>query len=331
MTIYNNLQKNNEGETQMKNKSTNIKKSVKYLIILLVVLGITNPNLLFFLPKEVRGNIASAMSNLLGDVTQITKVAKFNFITIFQLVVMILIVLLINSLAQFILSLIKPKDGRATTVVSVLHSIIQYAAVLVAVFWGLAIVGVNVSTIFASVGILALIISFGAENLIADVITGLFMLIESQYQVGDIIEVDGFRGVVSNIAIRTTSVTDMGDNVKIINNSDMRNIINLSNKLSVSICDIGVGYDADLEKVRKLMGDILPEIQKAHAEVFPEVPTYMGVQELGDSQVLLRVRAQVKEKDRFTAVRILNEELKIRLEKNSMPVPFPQVVIHKEA
>ena len=76
----------------------------------------------------------------------------------------------------------------------------------------------NVSTILASVGLLALIVGFGAESLITDVITGVFMLFENQYNVGDIIEVSGFRGTVSSIGIRTISITDSSGNIKIINN-----------------------------------------------------------------------------------------------------------------
>ena len=100
---------------------------------------------------------------------------------------------------------------------------LKYIAGIVILCWGLSIIGVNVSTIVASVGIIALIVGFSAESLIADVVTGAFMIFENQYNVGDIVEVDGFRGKVTNIGIRTTSITDTGDNVKVINNSAMRN------------------------------------------------------------------------------------------------------------
>lgn len=88
--------------------------------------------------------------------------------------------------------------------------------------FGLTILGVNITTIIASIGILALIVGFSAESLIADIVTGTFMLLENQYNVGDIVEVNGFRGVVTSIGIRTTCITDSGDNVKIINNSEMK-------------------------------------------------------------------------------------------------------------
>lgn len=310
-------------------KKSSAKKTIIYFILLAVLLFITNPNLYFFLSDAKKNELKSVMNGLVGDISEVSHVVSFNFVSILQLVVMVLILLLINSLAQLILSKLKFNSGRAKTLQSVLRSIFKYGAILLGFFWGLAIIGVNVTTIFASVGILALIVSFGAESLIADVITGLFMLFENQYQVGDILEVNGFRGTVTSITIRTTAVTDAGENTKIFNNSDMRNITNLSAKQSTAICDIGIPYEADLAKVREAMQEILPAICKVHGDVFKEVPNYAGVQELADSAVILRVVAPVEEKNRFKAFRILNEELKTRLEEKGYPVPYPQMVMRK--
>ena len=93
---------------------------------------------------------------------------------------------------------------------------------------GLHLLGVNILAIVASLGVLALIVGFAADSIIADLVTGVFILFDSQYNVGDIIEVDGFRGVVTDIGIRTTSITDASENIKIVNNADMRNILNRS-------------------------------------------------------------------------------------------------------
>lgn len=320
----------------MKKKETEAKpaaaekksKPLRYAILLLLVLVLTNPGLLFFLPEELRKSLTGAVSGLLGDVSQISRVVHINWITIFQLVVMLLALLFLYNVCQLLLAKLKPAGQRTATLVTVISSAARYAVVLAAVFWGLAIIGVNVSTIFASLGVLALIIGFGAESLIADVVTGVFILIENQYQVGDIVEVNGFRGTVSAITIRTTCVTDAGDNTKIFNNSDMRNIINLSNKPSMAMSEIAVGYEADLYKLRAAMDTILPAIQQRHPEVFGETPIYLGVQELADSGIVLRVIAHVEEKKRFSAARLLNEELKMTLEKAGFPAPFPQVDVH---
>ena len=321
--------KTTKEKSEQKSESSSKRRILRYVILLLVLLVLTNPGTLFFLPENLRMTLTAAWSGLLGDVTQISKIVSFSWITFFQLIVMVLVVLLVSNIVKTVLEKIKPKTAHMRTLLGIASSIVSYATILIGIFWGLAIIGVNVSTLFASAGIIVLIISFGAESLIADVVTGCFMLFENQYQVGDIVEVDGFRGTVSNITIRTTCVTDAGENTKIFNNSDMRNIVNLSNKLSAAVCDISIAYEADLKKVREEMDNLLPQIQKKYPDIFREVPQYLGVQELGDSAVVLRVVAHVEENNRFKAFRLLNEELKIGLEEAGMPCPFPQLVVHQ--
>ena len=87
----------------------------------------------------------------------------------------------------------------------IIRSLLKYAAAIVILCWGLTIIGVNITVVLASVGVLTLIVGFSAESLIADLVTGLFMLFENQYNVGDIVEIGGFRGTVTDIGIRTTS------------------------------------------------------------------------------------------------------------------------------
>ena len=214
-----------------------------------------------------------------------------DFSAILKLIIMIAAVMAIERLIGFLLGLPKPENHRARSILTIVQSLLKYVAGLVILCWGLAIIGVNVSTIVASVGIVALIIGFSAESLIADVVTGAFMLFENQYNVGDIVEVDGFRGVVTNIGIRTTSITDPGDNVKIINNSAMRNILNRSNKLSRSVSDICIPYETDLEKLEAEIPALMQSIYEKHPDVMQAAPMYLGVQALADSAVVLPVRS----------------------------------------
>ena len=160
---------------------------------------------------------------------------------------MLFAVLFCEGAVVMLLGLIRPKTHRAQTVVTLIASLCKYVAVIVVLCWGLSILGVNVSGILASVGILTLVVGFSAESLIADVITGFFMLFENQYNVGDIVEVGGFRGTASEIGIRTTSIMDLGGNVKIINNSDMKNILNRSDRASIAVSTIDIPYGTDLE------------------------------------------------------------------------------------
>ncbi len=174
----------------------------------------------------------------------------FNAGALLRTIVMAASVIAVVEVLSLLLAIPKPESHRMRSVLSILTSLLKYVAFIVILCWGLSIFGVNVSTIVASVGIIALVVGFSAESLIADVVTGAFMLFENQYNVGDIVEVNGFRGTVINIGIRTTSLADPGDNVKIVNNSDMRNILNRSDRVSRSISEIAIPYATDLDKVK---------------------------------------------------------------------------------
>lgn len=197
-----------------------------------------------------------------------------DFSVLLKLAIMVAAVMAAETLAVILLELLKPKSHRGRSLLSIISSLLKYVAGIVILCWGLSIIGVNVSTIVASVGIVTLIVGFSAESLIADVVTGAFMIFENQYNVGDIVEVDGFRGTVTNIGIRTTSITDAGDNVKIVNNSAMRNILNRSDKPSRSVSDIGVPYETDIEKLEEAIPGLLRSIYEKRADVMKKTPRY---------------------------------------------------------
>lgn len=258
------------------------------------------------------------------------KTVGIEFSTILKVIVMAAAVIAVVSLITMLLSLPNPKNHRTRSLLSIVSSMLKYIAGIVILCWGLSIIGVNVSTIVASVGIIALIVGFSAESLIADVVTGAFMIFENQYNVGDIVKVDGFRGKVTNIGIRTTSITDTGDNVKVINNSAMRNILNRSDKLSRSVCDISIPYETDIEELEKQIPGLVQLMYENHKDVMQDVPKYLGIQQLADSSIVLRFVVNVNEKDIFSCTRIMNHDLLLGFRKLGIECPFPQVDVHIE-
>lgn len=234
----------------------------------------------------------------------------------------------VTVLVCFVLGLIHPKSHRARTILTLLNSLLRYAAALLILCWGLSILGVDVSVIVASVGVVALVVGFGVESLIADVVTGTFILFENQYNVGDIVEVGGFRGTVKDIGIRTTAIEDAGGNVKIINNSEMKNILNRSDHTSRAVCDIDIPYETDLEALEERIPALLEEIYRQNAGILKSVPAYLGVEKLGASSVVLRFVAEVAEKDLFSAGRVLNRSLWLGLRRLGVECPFQQLDVH---
>ena len=208
-------------------------------------------------------------------------------------------------------------------------SLIKFLGFVVGGVWALAILGVNLTGIFASLGIASLIIGFGAQSLIEDAVTGIFIIFEGQYHVGDIIVLDGFRGTVRRIGIRTTCIEDAGGNQKIVNNSDIRNVQNRSRNSSIAVCDLCISYDADIRKVEKVIAATLPKIHTKYSELFLNAPRYVGVESLGESSVVMRIVADVTEENFFLGYRTLNRELKLMCDENNIEIPFNQIVVHQ--
>ena len=247
---------------------------------------------------------------------------------VLQVAAMAAFVILLAKLLALLLGLLEPKTHRGRTLVTLLSSLARYAAAIVILCWGLSIFGVDVNTIVASVGVLALVIGFGAESLIADMVTGFFMLFENQYNVGDIVEVNGFRGTVKEIGIRTTSIIDTGKNVKIVNNSDMKNILNRSDNASIAVSSIDVPYPTDLEKLEAQIPALMKDIYERHSDVMLSEPRYLGVQALGESGITLKFIVEIEESNIFIVPRILNHDLLLGFRKLGVECPFPQLDMH---
>ena len=249
---------------------------------------------------------------------------------ILQVLAMAALVLLCARVLGFLLGRIKPKESKAKTLISLFSSLLHYVAALVILCWGLSLLGVNVNAIVASVGIVALIVGFGAESLVADVVTGIFLIFENQYNVGDIVEVNGFRGVVKEIGIRTTSIMDTGENIKIINNSEMKNILNRSDNISRAVSDIAIPYETDLEALEAKLPQLMEDIYQKRQDVMLPPPRYLGVQQLADSSVILRFVVDVAEKDIYSGARTLNRDLWLGFRSLGVECPFPQVDVHSK-
>ena len=268
------------------------------------------------------------ISNAVGALNGQGVALRWSWHTAVRVLLMIFAVLFIENLILLLLSFINPENHRAKTAVTLTSNMVKYAAVIVIICGVLAILSVDIATVIAGLGIVALIIGFGAESLIADMVTGMFILVDNQYNVGDIIEVGGFRGTVTEIGIRTTCVTDAGGNVKIINNSDMKNVLNRSEKASRAVADFYIPYETDLEALEKQIPALLEQIYHAHEDMMDSVPVYLGVQELGDSSVVLRFVAEVGESDIFSGARVLNRDLFLGFRKLGVECPFQQVDVH---
>lgn len=296
----------------MKQRSSSIVKLIVSAAVLAVMLGLSGP-------------AVGALAAFTEPVPSVWRILS-------HLIMLFSGLMLASALIQLLLDRWTPATGHGRTVRTLAGSALRYLVMLVGLLWGLSILGVDVKALLAAAGVMALIIGFGAESLIADVVTGTFMLFEHQYEVGDIIVVDDFRGTVTQIGIRTTSITDTGGNVKIINNSDIRNLINRSNDSSFAVCDIGIPYQGYLLRAEEKLAEVLPALHQEQPDLFQAVPRYLGVQQLDNENdaVILRISAKVAERDIYSAQRMLNRTLLLAFEEVGIPNPVAELKVVEE-
>ena len=214
-------------------------------------------------------------------------------------------------------------SAQGETIFRLISNFVKYASAIALLYYCFALFGVDTATLLASAGLLGLMISFGAQKLVADVLAGLFIIFESEFRVGDIVQVGDWRGSVVEIGIRTTKIEESSGNMKVINNSAISGVVNMTRQFSVISRDFCVEYGESLERVEyilqqelPLMKDRIPEIKKG--------PFYKGVTELDDHSVNIKIIAQCTEGDRVQLVRDLNREMKLLFDKYGIKLTSAQ-------
>ena len=302
----------------------NTKTLVGTIIAVLLIVLLLNPQWLP-LSEATRESVRELEKTFF----MIERSGRITLAHILTLLLMIAVLWIVNTAVRAIIRYFGQKGRRAETVANMFAGAFNYLIVIIGVVWGLAILGVNATAVLAGVGIIGLILGFGAQSLIEDIITGAFIIFEGQYEIGDIIILDDFRGVVRNIGVRTTTIEDAGGNLKVVNNSDIRNFQNRSRNQSLAICECAVAYDTDLKKLDAVLAAGLPAMYEAHKDLYLAPPRCLGVETLADSGVNLRIVADVKEENVFAARRQLNRDVLALFNGNGIEIPFPQVVVHK--
>lgn len=241
----------------------------------------------------------------------------------------IILSMIAYHVVKWVASLLVSKSNKGITIIKLLSNLLKYVVGIVAILLILGEWGVDTTTLIASAGILSLVVGLGAQSLVSDIIAGMFIVFEGSYKIGDIVVIDGWRGTVEEIGIRSTKIKDAGGNIKIINNSAISSVINQTQDLSVAKCVIGIEYGEDLQKVEKLITENLEAI-KEKIPAIVETPSYKGVTCLNASSVDLLILATCKEEDIYGVQRALNREMKLLFDENNINIPFMQVVVHKD-
>ena len=236
----------------------------------------------------------------------------------------------ISYVLRLLLRLCLPLLKKTRGLLTILISVLKYAALIVWIFFLLSSFGVDTTVILTGIGIVSLIVGLAIQPLLADIIAGLFIVFEDVFHVGDIIVADGFRGTVKEIGMRHTQIEDAGGNIKVINNSDIRSMVNMTDQLSIAAIDMSIEYGESLERVEAVIAQNIDKVKEAIPAIV-EGPWYKGVSALADSSVNLKFVAKCEETDRFQVERDLYRQFKLLFDKNNIGIPFPQIVVNQPA
>ncbi|MBR2793559.1 MAG: mechanosensitive ion channel, partial [Solobacterium sp.] len=217
---------------------------------------------------------------------------------------------------------------RARTVIRMIASLVSYAGGFVILYRCLVYLGMDPTALMTSAGIVSVVIGIGANSLVGDIIAGIFLLIEGNIQVGDMISVNGFRGIVEELGIRMTKIYDVdSEDIKIIPNKEVQNVVHMSAHPANLFLEYQICYEEDLERVEKLLIEELKKPEGRIPEMIGDL-VYLGVRRLGDSGVALLVRARCHEAFRPRVTRAVNRKVYMMFKRNGIEVPFPQLTIH---
>ena len=225
---------------------------------------------------------------------------------------------------------LKRASARAETIGLVLRSIGVAAIWIVALFMILGQLDIDLAPLIAGAGIGGLALGFGAQSIVKDFLSGLFMLIEDQYGVGDIVDVGSASGTVEKVSLRSTTIRDVKGTVWHVPNGTIARVGNSSQLWSRALLDVEVAYDTDLVMAREVIqrvGDELWADPEWGGDELMERPEVWGVQDLGASAVALRLVVKTEPSKQWAVERELRMRLKVALDEAGIEIPFPQQTV----
>ena len=243
---------------------------------------------------------------------------------------MAVVVLTASFILRFLLNnLLKAKNVAkkiSIAFIELLANLVKYASFIVLALMFLGACGVNTGEILAGLGILALIIGLGVTSLIEDIVAGIFIIAERLFDVGDIIVVDGFRGTVVSIGIRSTKLADVGGDILTMRNSSIGSLVNLTDRQSCAAITIPLAPDESLERAEQIIRDGHIEKIKDTCDLILSDPLYLGLCEINSKGVqMLLFIAACKEESRYDVERALYHGLKVMFESNGVKLGAPVI------
>ncbi len=213
---------------------------------------------------------------------------------------------------------------REDTLIRIFSGAMRILLIIIAVLMILREAGLDIGPMLAGAGIAGLAIGFGGQYLIRDIITGLFLIIENQYRIGDVI-------TINDISLRKTTIRDINGTVHHIPHGEIKIVSNQSKDFARVNIDVGVAYNSDIEKVIRVINRTGEELAQDpyYKDLIINPPRFLRINEFGDSAVIVKILGDTKPLKQWEVAGELRKRLKTAFDREGIEIPFPQRVIHQ--
>lgn len=253
---------------------------------------------------------------------------------------LIVILIVKNTLERFKQRMIKkrqqegePPSESAKRIETIVRLIRQACIIAIWLIAGLIIlkeIGVEIAPIIASAGIVGLAVGFGAQNLVRDIISGFFIIVENQVRIGDVAIVNGTGGLVEKINLRTIVLRDLSGIVHVFPNGEINTLSNMTNDWSAYVFDIGVAYKENTDSVIEIMKSVGKELKEddEFGPLMLDEPEIFGVDKFADSAVVIKGRIKTKPIQQWAVGRQFLRRIKQKFDEQNIEIPFPHRTIY---
>ncbi len=217
-------------------------------------------------------------------------------------------------------------EKQVETLFGILHRSLRVVVWAVAFMLILKNIGIDIGPILAGAGVVGLAVGFGAQELVRDVISGFFMLLENHIRTGDVVQVNGTGGLVERVSLRTIVLRDLTGSVHVFQNGKVHTLANMTKEWSAMVFDIGVAYDTDIDLAIQTMDQVAEEM-RADAVFGPRILEKMeifGVDNFGSSEIVIKGRIKTTPIEQWNVGREYRKRLKAAFDRAGVEIPFPQ-------
>ncbi|MGP4040456.1 mechanosensitive ion channel family protein [Gracilibacillus sp. D59] len=253
-----------------------------------------------------------------------------------QIVILIIALLVISPIGKKLISAALNKssskqnvsEARIQTLEKLLLNVFSYVLIFVFVVMFFGIIEQPIGPLLAGAGVVGLAIGFGAQGLVSDIVTGFFILLEKQIDVGDYVTAAGYNGIVEEVGLRTTKIRGFDGTLHYVPNREIAGVSNHSRGNMRALVDIGISYDDNIDQAVAVLKSVCEEFTSDPR--FAEGPDVLGVQAFGSSEVVLRIIGKTENMEQWGAERDIRKRIKEAFDENNIEIPFPhQVNIQK--